>query len=158
MADPRLTSATSDEVEDLKLPAPDDRLVCRIVALDNTWHRPFTTLDLASLQSLFDPEEIFAFDPRLERWIALFDFDLVGGSDVTKREWIGNAVPGAAATGMGETIGETILLAEQGESFFLSTREIWVKPGALALAVDNDQVAFQMDAPPRAAEQDLGRG
>lgn len=25
-------------------------------------------------------------------------------------------------------------------------REIWVKPGALALAVDNDQAAFRLDA------------
>lgn len=55
-------------------------------------------------------------------------------------------VPGAAATGMAETIGETILLAEQGETFFLSTREIWVKPGAMALAIDNDQSAFRLDA------------
>ena len=52
----------------------------------------------------------------------------------------------ATATGMAETIGETILLAEQGETFFLSTREIWVKPGAMALAIDNDQSAFRLDA------------
>ena len=47
---------------------------------------------------------------------------------------------------MAETIGETILLAEQGETFFLSTREIWVKPGAMALAIDNDKSAFRLDA------------
>ena len=129
---------------DGKRAKPEDRLVCRIVALDNTWHRPFTTLDLASLQSLFDPEELFYQDEGV--WRCRQDFDLVGGSDVMKREWIGNAVPGAAATGMAETIGETILLAEQGETFFLSSREIWVKPGALALAVDNNQAAFAMDA------------
>jgi len=143
VADPRLTSATSDEAEKINMPKPNDRLVCRIVALDGTWHRPFTTLDLASLQSLFDPEELFFQEDGV--WHAREGFDLVGGSDVTKREWIGNAVPGAAATGMAETIGETILLAEQGESFFLSSREIWAKPGALALSVNNDQVAFAMD-------------
>jgi hypothetical protein len=97
-------------------------------ALDGTWHRPFTTLELAALQSLFDPEEIFGEA-----------FDLVGGSDATKREWIGNAVPIAAARGMAETIGETLLLAEAGETFMLSSREIWVKPLALALAVDPRQ-------------------
>lgn len=144
VADPRLTSATSDEGQDLKLPAPSDRIVCRIVALDGTWHRPFTTLDLASLQSLFDPEELFYLEDG--QWRCRMPFDLEGGSDVMKREWIGNAVPGAAATGMAHTIGETILLAEQGETFTLSSREIWVKPGALALAIDNDQVVFQMDA------------
>jgi hypothetical protein len=95
-------------------------------ALDGTWHRPFTTLELAALQSLFDPDEIFGRR----------GFDLVGGSDATKREWIGNAVPSAAARGMAETIGETLLLAEAGETFMLSSREIWVKPLALALSVD----------------------
>jgi hypothetical protein len=103
------------------LPAPNDRMVARIISLDGTWHRPFTTLELAALQSLFDPSEIF---------------ELEGGSDQMKREWIGNAVPSAAARGMAETIGETLLLADMGETFTLSSREIWVKPLALALAVD----------------------
>lgn len=140
VADPREVELAS---ETCRLPAATDRLVCRIISTDGTWHRPFTTLDLASLQSLFDPEELFYQEDG--GWRCRTPFDLVGGSDVTKREWIGNAVPGAAATGMAETIGETILLAEQGETFFLSSREIWVKPGALAIAVDNDQVAFRMD-------------
>jgi site-specific DNA-cytosine methylase len=125
------------------LPDPKDRLVCRIIATDNTWHRPFTTLDLASLQALFDPEEAFGCENGV--WFARTGFDLDASSDVAKREWIGNAVPGDSATGMAETIGETIILARLGESFMLSTREIWVKPGALALAVDNDQHAFHMD-------------
>jgi site-specific DNA-cytosine methylase len=142
VADPREAEL---EPAAIALPKPDDRLVCRIIALDGTWHRPFTTLDLASLQSLFDPEELFYQDGD-GVWRCRQNFDLVGGSDVMKREWIGNAVPGAAATGMAETIGETILLAEQGETFFLSSREIWVKPGALALAVNNDQPIFTMDA------------
>ena len=33
-----------------------EKLVCRIQALDGTWHRPFTTLELAALQSLVDPD------------------------------------------------------------------------------------------------------
>ncbi|WP_267382579.1 MULTISPECIES: DNA cytosine methyltransferase [unclassified Sphingomonas] len=113
------------------LPAPADRLIARIVALDGTWHRPFTTLELAALQSLFDPGEVF---------------DLEGGSDQVKREWIGNAVPSAAARGMAETIGETLLLASMGESFMLSSREIWTKPLAVALAVDPRQPIDGMDA------------
>lgn len=141
VADPREVDL---DVEPIALPGANDRLICRIIATDNTWHRPFTTLDLGALQSLFDPEEIFFFEN--DAWQSRMAFDLVGGSDVTKREWIGNMVPGDAATGMAETIGEAILLADQGETFFLDSRQIWVKPGALALAVDNDQIAFRMDA------------
>lgn len=141
VADPREIELSS---EALQLPKPEDRLVCRIIATDGTWHRPFTTLDLASLQSLFDPEEIFFQEGGT--WHCRMAFDLEHGSDVTKREWIGNAVPGAAARGMAETIGETILLAEQGETFRLDSRAIWVKPGALALSIDNDQAAFRIDA------------
>lgn len=144
VADPR---EVEFEAAAVQLPKLDDRLVCRIIATDGTWHRPFTTLDLASLQALFDPEEIF-YQEETEfglEWRCRTPFDLVGGSDVTKREWIGNMVPGAAATGMANTIGETLILADMGETFFLSTREIWAKPGALALAIDNDQAAFRMD-------------
>lgn len=106
------------------LPQPNDRVVARIIARDNTWHRPFTTLELAALQSIFDPGEVF---------------NLEGGSDQMKREWIGNAVPSAAARGMAETIGETLLLAASGETFMLSSREIWTRPLALALSVDPRQ-------------------
>ncbi|GAB7553160.1 hypothetical protein NRB_26660 [Novosphingobium sp. 11B] len=144
VADPR---EVGFDCEPILLPKPEDRLVCRIISTDGTWHRPFTTLDLASLQALFDPEEIF-YQEETEfglEWRCRTPFDLIGGSDVTKREWIGNMVPGAAATGMAETIGETLILADMGESFFLSTREIWAKPGALALAIDNDQAAFRID-------------
>src|SRR3546814_2242990 len=56
IADPRDVPM---DAEFAALPDPKDRLVCRIIATDNTWHRPFTTLDLASLQALFDPEEAF---------------------------------------------------------------------------------------------------
>src|SRR3546814_7653400 len=89
------------------LPDPKDRLFCRIIATYNTLHRPFTTLDLASLQALFDPEEAFGCENGV--WFARTGFDLEASSDVTKREWIGNAVPGDSATGMAETIGETII-------------------------------------------------
>lgn len=139
--------------EPILMPKADDRLVCRIIATDGTWHRPFTTLDLGALQALFDPEEIF-YQEQTEfglEWRCRTPFDLEQGSDVTKREWIGNMVPGAAATGMAETIGETLILADMGESFFLSTREIWAKPGALALAIDGNQHAFELDRTEAAA-------
>lgn len=131
VADPRDAELDGEPVD---LPKPNERLVTRIVSLDGTWHRPFTTLELAALQSLFDPDEVFG-----ELLAGGEAFDLVGGSDATKREWIGNAVPSAAARGMAETIGETLLLAESGETFMLSSREIWVKPLALALSVDPRQ-------------------
>jgi site-specific DNA-cytosine methylase len=142
VADPR--DATLSPAQPIILPGPTDRLVCRIIALDGTWHRPFTTLDLASLQSIIDPEEVFYQDPD-GAWKARHGFEIETTSDATRREWIGNAVPSAAAKAMANTIGETLLLAYTGETFMLSTREIWVKPLALALTVDNDQVAFRME-------------
>ena len=39
-------------VADPRLPAGNDKLVAIIRALYGTWHRPFTTLELAALQSL----------------------------------------------------------------------------------------------------------
>lgn len=110
------------------LPALNQQLVCVIIARDGTWHRPFTTLDLASLQSLVDPE-----DP--------LGFHLEGSSDSAFREWIGNAVPPGAAQAMGEVALHTLLLAEQGESFRLSDTPIWVRRLAIALSVDTSQQA-----------------
>jgi site-specific DNA-cytosine methylase len=126
VADPREPDA--EEID--ALPQPNDRLVARIVARDGTWHRPFTTLELAALQSLFDPEEVF---------------DLEGGSDAMKREWIGNAVPSLAAKGMAEEIGEAILLAKLGATFTLSSKAIWVSPYRMALAIDGHQLAHEWD-------------
>ena len=108
------------------LPALTEQLVCVIIARDGTWHRPFTTLDLAALQSLVNPE-----DP--------LNFHLEGKSDSAFREWIGNAVPPDAAQAMGEVALQTMLLADAGESFMLSNTPIWVRPLAVALAVDTSQ-------------------
>lgn len=103
------------------LPAANDRLICVIRALDGTWHRPFTTLELAALQSLFDPEDAL---------------ELSGSSDSGWRERIGNAVPSSAAQAIASTMGKTLLLAWAGETFMLSAEPIWVRPLAIALAVD----------------------
>ncbi|PWC48152.1 DNA methyltransferase [Azospirillum sp. TSA6c] len=112
--------AVGDEAE--ALPAPNQQLVAVIRAMDGTWHRPFTTLELAALQSLVD------FDrPGLE---------LAGASDSLWREHIGNMVPPDAAAAMMGVIARTLLLAWAGESFLLSSDPIWVQPVTVALAVD----------------------
>ena len=49
-------------VADPRMPTATDRLTCIITSLDGTWHRPFTTLELAALQSLVDPEEQLELD------------------------------------------------------------------------------------------------
>ncbi|DBA08533.1 TPA: DNA cytosine methyltransferase [Pseudomonas aeruginosa] len=99
-------------VADPRMPAANDRLTCIIQSLDGTWHRPFTTLELAALQSLVDPEEQLVLD---------------GLSDSDWRERIGNAVPPAAAEAIAGVMGTTLLLAEQGETFMLSNTPIWVR-------------------------------
>ncbi len=109
-------------VADPRLPQPTDRLVAVIRAEDGTWHRPFTTLELAALQSLFDPEEDEAFA-------------LEGTSDSAWREHIGNAVPPDAAQAIADVIGHTLLLAWSGETFVLGSTPIWVRPIAMALSV-----------------------
>lgn len=102
------------------MPNATDKLVCRIAALDGTWHRPFTTLELAALQSLIDPEEYL---------------ELEGLSDSDWRERIGNAVPPDAAEAIAGVMGTTLLLAMAGETFMLSSAPIWVRPVAVALTV-----------------------
>lgn len=112
-------------VADHRLPAAADNLVAVIRAEDGTWHRPFTTLELAALQSLFDPE-----DPT-----DCAAFGLDGASDQAHRERIGNAVPSDAAQAIASEMGRTLLLAWSGETFQLSAAPVWVRPIAVALSV-----------------------
>lgn len=107
-------------VADPRMPEATDKLVAQIQALDGTWHRPFTTLELAALQSLIDPEE---------------DLCLFGINDGKHRERIGNAVPPDAAKAIASMMGETLLLAWSGETFILSSTPVWVRPIATALSV-----------------------
>lgn len=102
------------------LPAANEKTVALIRSLDGTWHRPFTTLELAALQSLVEPEEYLELD---------------GLSDQAWRERIGNAVPPKAAKAVAEVMGRTLLLAESGETFMLSSTPIWVRSVALALTL-----------------------
>ncbi len=111
-------------VADPRMPAANDRLTCIIQSLDGTWHRPFTTLELAALQSLVDPEEQLVLD---------------GLSDSDWRERIGNAVPPVAAEAIAGVMGTTLLLAEQGETFMLSNTPIWVRQVAVGLSVDQKE-------------------
>lgn len=113
-------------VADPRMPEQTEKLVAVIRALDGTWHRPFTTLELAALQSLVDPDNLF---------------DLDGGSDSAKRERIGNAVPPYAAQAIADLMGETLLRSLAGESFMLSSLPIWVRPVAVALSVKTPGVA-----------------
>lgn len=107
----------------LELPAATDRGAWVIRALDDTWHRPFTTLELAALQGLVDPET-----HRLE---------LEGASDSGWRERIGNAVPALAAAAIAGVMGRTLLLAWAGETFVIDACPVWVRPIAIAAAVDS---------------------
>ena len=102
------------------MPAPTDKLICRIESQDGTWHRPFTTFECAGLQSLVEPEE---------------QLELDGLSDQAWRERIGNAVPPDAAEAIADVMGTTLLLAWSGETFLLSAQPIWVRPVAVALSV-----------------------
>ncbi|EMI4371016.1 TPA: DNA cytosine methyltransferase [Pseudomonas aeruginosa] len=107
-------------VADPRIPTADERLTCIIRSLDGTWHRPFTTLEKAALQSLVEPEEYLVLD---------------GMSDKDWSERIGNAVPPHAAEAIADVMGTTLLLAEQGETFRLSNTPIWVRNVAVALSV-----------------------
>lgn len=107
-------------VADPRLPGARENVVCRIQSLDGTWHRPFTTLELAALQSLVDPEEKLELD---------------GLSDQAWRERIGNAVPPAAARAIAEEMGRTLMLAWTGQTFSLGSTPIWVRDVAVAMAL-----------------------
>lgn len=108
VADPRLP----------ELPSPTANCVAIIRALDGTWHRPFTTLELAALQGLLDPEDTL---------------ELEGLSDSAWRERIGNAVPPPAARAVAEVMGQVLLLTWAGETFTMSQNPIWVRPITAAL-------------------------
>ncbi|MGA4641269.1 DNA cytosine methyltransferase [Stutzerimonas stutzeri] len=113
-------------VADPRIPAADDRMTCIIRSLDGTWHRPFTTLEKAALQSLVEPEEQLILD---------------GLSDKDWSERIGNAVPPKAAEAIGHVMGTTLLLAAAGETFMLNSMPIWVRQVAVGLSVAQQDAA-----------------
>lgn len=107
-------------VADPRMPAARDKVQAMIRAVDGTWHRPFTTFELAALQSLVDPET---------------QLELDGLSDQAWRERIGNAVPPAAAEAIASVMARTLLAAWSGQTFFLDSMPIWVRPVAVAIAL-----------------------
>jgi len=107
-------------VADPRLPDANQKLVGVIRALDGTWHRPFTTLEMAALQSLIEPEEFLLLD---------------GMSDQAWREHIGNCVPPDAAEAVFSEIARSLLLTWTGETFLLSAAPIWVQPMIVGMSV-----------------------
>lgn len=100
------------------LPAPREKCSPLIIALDGTWHRPFTTLELAVLQGI--PKEF-----------------VLEGSDSARRQHIGNAVPPPSAKAIADTMLQTLLMMDTGRTFALSASPVWVDPRiAAAVAVD----------------------
>lgn len=93
-----------------------------VVALDGTYHRPFSTLELGALQGY--------------PWEWLWGTGLSGEPDGRCREWIGNLVPPPASQAIGSTMAETILLSMAEQSMSLHGRPVWVMPIAVALAID----------------------
>ncbi|WP_271270261.1 DNA cytosine methyltransferase [Aliamphritea hakodatensis] len=106
------------------LPDQNEKLACVIESLDGTWHRPFTTLELAALQGYVQPGEYL---------------EMHGGGHSIWREQIGNMVPPPAAEAIFNVIAETLLLAWSGETFVLGSTPIWVQPVAAAMSVRQKQ-------------------
>jgi hypothetical protein len=86
-----------------------------IIALDGTWHRPLTTLELAALQGF----PVVMPDGR--------PLILAGKSDARWRERIGNAVPPPAARAIAEEILTALLVSARGE-WALGATPVWVVP------------------------------
>lgn len=130
VADPRAAGfAPTSQPEEFNMPAADQKMVAHIWSLDGTRHRPFTTLELSALQSLFDPE-----DPRD---VAAFTeaYTSVSKSDSTYREWTGNAVPPEGIEPVAIEMLRTLMLADAGETFQLSNTPVWVRPVIAGLAL-----------------------
>lgn len=134
VADPREPLIMTDLAGCEGLPKENEKLVAYIQALDGTHHRPFTTIELASLQGLFCPDN--------DRFL------LSGQSDSDWRERIGNAVPPPAAKAIASMMGETLLLAWAGETFTLSSNHLWVRSdnkGAHHIGMRQLAVALSVD-------------
>jgi len=87
----------------------------QIEASDGTWHRPFTTLELAALQGL--PTEAEDGSPLV----------LTGRSHGAWRQRIGNAVPPQVGEAIGRACAAALAAADTG-AWVLSADAIWVRP------------------------------
>lgn len=106
----------SSAVADPRIPGdsdcPDPPPV--IIALDETWHRPLTTLELAALQGL--PTHMRDGSP----------LTLVGDAHNRWRERIGNAVPPPAARAVAEALLRSLIPATYGRLAF-GRHGVWVE-------------------------------
>jgi len=107
-------------VADPRIPKESESGVFIIEALDGTWHRPLTTLELAVLQGF--PTKFSDGNP----------LKFAGNSDAHWRERIGNAVPVAAAQAIAETILRAMLPVLKQE-IVLGWTPIWVQPTSLKI-------------------------
>lgn len=103
-------------VADPRLPELKESGAWIIIAEDNTWHRPLTTLELAVLQGL--PARLPNGEPLV----------LAGKSQAKWRERIGNAVPVPAAEAVARTMLVT-LMAAQANTLMLNlyATAVWVR-------------------------------
>lgn len=103
-------------VADPRLPRNNEPGSWVIVALDGTWHRPLTTLELAVLQGF--PTHMRDGSP----------LTLAGRSQARWRERIGNAVPPPAARAVAEMMLLT-LVASRTQTYLMSVWQtaIWVR-------------------------------
>lgn len=124
-ADPRAATAPGIADEGGPLPADTDRLQCMLLSENGHWHRPFTTLELAALQSLVTPEEADGFV-------------LAGKSDGAWRERIGNAVPPDAAQAIASVMAQTLLLSWTQSTMILPFTDVWVRPMVAAIQCGSD--------------------
>lgn len=115
-------------VADPRIPSDNDRPDPPpvIIALDGTWHRPLTTLELAVLQGF----PVTMPDGR--------PLSLTGRSDSRWRERIGNAVPPPAAQAIAEQILFALMVSAKGE-WALGSTEIWVTPNRKEILRDTFQ-------------------
>lgn len=107
-------------VADPRMPKPTEQCKPVIIALDNTWHRPMTTLELAALQG-FDLQDLVLDGQSHARW----------------RMAIGNAVPPPAAQAIGTEMARTLLARDMGSTFALANTPIWVRRIAIGLSLNN---------------------
>lgn len=113
-------------VADPRLPAPGDHPdpPPLLVALDETWHRPFTTLELGALQGF--PVELLGTPLVLE-----------GRSHSRWREAVGNAVPPPTAAAIASVMGRALLAAGAGETFTLEATPVWARRVAVLVGMEN---------------------
>lgn len=122
VAEPRVGPAFNTEIEEaLKLaaaaPMKAPPFLPVILSRDGSWHRPLTTLELASLQGL----------PMM--WMGA-PLKLAGKSQSSWRERIGNAVPVGAARAIAEKMLVTLGASAIG-SMSLDAGSIWVQPNGV---------------------------